>query len=501
MRKVEEMIDFATKIKTNRKYGKPSNNLQGALESDRGRIINSAAVRRLQQKTQVFPLERNAAVRSRLTHSLEVQQVGRFIVQQIESRLHNLPHQIEGDSRQWFRAIETLVEMACLMHDIGNPPFGHFGEKAISDWFEKHINTILPGEMRLEDPLLYFSASNDIKQFEGNAQAIRIITALLNLNLTYSQIVGIKKYTRPAYLDTQKIPDAKSYLMRKPGYYLSEKEQVAEIYSALDMPANTRHFTSYIMEAADDISYCFADIEDAVEKNILQVHDLLKLLPEAFESLGQDVNEATLDYYSNKISFQQMLDTAKSSYDREDVDKDHQFFISLRVQLQHILVNHAANRFIDNFDAVFAGEFNAPLLEDESPAHQIAQTFKKVAFEHVFSHSEVELQQLRGHRIVTGLLNYYAPILVLPKAVFLGLADKDFELAKQYPIEQRLINKLSRKQMRAYKTALESPIQEALRAPVLWEKYCRCRLLQDYISGMTDQYAYDEYKRLTVQDW
>ncbi|RDV28974.1 dGTPase [Alteromonas aestuariivivens] len=493
-------IDFSTKLTSQRKLGKPAAILQTALESDRGRIINSAAVRRLQQKTQVFPLERNAAVRSRLTHSLEVQQVGRFIVQQIEYRLSKLQRGIVGDCREWFRAIESLVEMACLMHDIGNPPFGHFGEKAISDWFAHNLQRILPNDLRLEAPLLYFSVSNDLRQFEGNAQAIRIVTSLLNLNLTYSQIAGLTKYTRPAYLDKKDIPEARSYLMRKPGYYLSEKTQVEEMYRALNMSSQSRHFLSYIMEAADDISYCFADIEDAVEKNILSVNELMTLLPEAFESLKQKVDDPTLEYFGRRIRFTDMLKTAYESYSRETVDKDHQFFISLRVQLQHILVNFAAKRFVDNFDAIFAGTFNAPLLEDHSPAHFVAEAFKKVALEQVFCHSEVELQELRGHRILSGLLDYYMPLLLLPKDAFGGLIERDYGFSRQHPVEQRLINKLPRKHVRAYRNAVENPIEEAVNAPRIWEKYCRCRLIQDFISGMTDQFAYDEYKSLTVQD-
>ena len=179
------------------------------FESDRGRIINSAAIRRLQQKTQVFPLERNAAVRSRLTHSLEVQQTGRYITKEI---LHTLKTQgggLEQYGLDGFEgAAETLVEMACLLHDVGNPPFGHFGEAAINDWFEDN----LPAE--LVDPLVAGVASDeqqadfnelnamirqDLCNFEGNAQAIRLVHTLLQLNLSYAQVACILKYTAPAW--------------------------------------------------------------------------------------------------------------------------------------------------------------------------------------------------------------------------------------------------------------------------------------------------------------
>ncbi len=134
-----DRFDFKIKINTAR----PANQLKTlrtSLESDRGRIINCSGVRRLQQKTQVFPLERNAAVRSRLTHSLEVQQNGRFIVQKLFSKLSDQELKDYGLT-DMERSFESLVEMACLMHDIGNPAFGHFGEAAINHWFSAYLDT------------------------------------------------------------------------------------------------------------------------------------------------------------------------------------------------------------------------------------------------------------------------------------------------------------------------------------------------------------------------
>lgn len=182
-------------ISDKRAYGKSYGNLAIAVESDRGRILNSAAVRRLQQKTQVFPLERNAAVRSRLTHSLEVQQNGRFIVQEIERLVSSASSEANKDL---FRAIESIVEMSCLMHDIGNPPFGHFGETAISSWFEEHIDDIFPELENSSTQPSYDELKKELTSFEGNAQAIRMVHSLQGLNLTYTQIAAVLKYTRLA---------------------------------------------------------------------------------------------------------------------------------------------------------------------------------------------------------------------------------------------------------------------------------------------------------------
>jgi dGTPase len=486
-------INFKLKITGQRPWGKLSR-IETGVESDRGRIINSAAIRRLQQKTQVFPLERNAAVRSRLTHSLEVQQVGRFITQQIVKKLRD-SGQNDFGFVELERPIESLVEMACLMHDIGNPPFGHFGEKAISDWFESHMQTVPVDDRSFGTKQLQQKLHLDLCNFEGNAQAIRLVSSLLKLNLTYTQAASILKYTRPAYLPKNQVAEDKSYLMKKPGYYLSEELYISGLCEALQMQPGCRHPLSYIMEAADDISYCYADIEDAVEKDILTVTHLCELLIVAYKELGGDPDK---DDFRNK-SFRKLLEQAKAKYDDETIDKANQFFINLRVSLNHILTNHAVERFIQNLPAVFNGTFNNALLEDDSPSHKLAESFKNVALAHVFSHKEVELQELRGYRVLQGLLDYYQPLLALSCEDFQGLVVKDKKISRNFARQSRLVNKLPGKHRRAYEEGLAEQNPSPGDYP-LWEYYYRCRLMQDFISGMTDQYALDEYQSLMVTD-
>jgi len=210
-------INFKTKLNVCRPYDKghqvtnDPKRIEYALESDRGRIINSASVRRLQQKTQVFPLERNAAVRSRLTHSMEVQQNGRYIIKTIFAKLGDDANNLGLTGLQ--PAVESLVEMACLMHDIGNPPFGHFGEVAISAWFEKQLPQFKVFESA-ENQALSIKMQQDLKQFEGNAQAIRLTYSLQQMNLTYAQSASILKYTRAAYDPQPESEAALSYVQK-----------------------------------------------------------------------------------------------------------------------------------------------------------------------------------------------------------------------------------------------------------------------------------------------
>lgn len=506
-------INFRQKIRSNRLHNSRNSDdtkiaQQGDFESDRGRIINSAAIRRLQQKTQVFPLERNAAVRSRLTHSMEVQQVGRYISQLVFQSLSKEKGKLEeygltGLDRQF----ESIVEMSCLMHDVGNPPFGHFGEDTMIKWFEKHCDTFLARftqqetnqnttKIQLSDELA--ALKRDICNFEGNAQAIRLVHSLLALNLTYSQLSGIMKYTRRG--DIPK-PD-KDYLQKKVGFYLSEAPFIKVLREVLNIQEGRRSPFAYIMEAADDISYGVADIEDAEEKGILSIADLPNILREEFLNTCQsdDFNLPT-----NKM-MEEIIYSAESMYKQNKIDS--MFFVGLRVGINKELPKYACKRFIDNIDAVFNGSFNNALIEDGSYHHAVVETLKTVARKYAFSTPEVEGQELQGYRIINGLLDIYAPLLKLDRASFQKVLDND-KKAPSY--EVRVFRKLSQKHIRAYRAAIEDKTLNDFKSHFkgseleaisddAWEFYFRCRLIQDYISGMTDQFAYDEYRALHVID-
>ncbi|WP_102504604.1 dGTPase [Salinivibrio kushneri] len=475
---------------------------QESFESDRGRILNSAAIRRLQQKTQVFPLERNAAVRSRLTHSLEVQQVGRYITQLIFKELSEeskQEYELTGLERQF----ESIVEMSCLMHDIGNPPFGHFGEQAINDWFSRNLLSLVMdknGEPTIDLPK---PIQQDLTNFEGNAQAIRLVHTLLELNLTYSQVSGVFKYTRRG---DQPSPKTKSnselhdydYLMKKVGYYLSEHRYIESLKTVLSMDSHCRSPFSYIMEAADDISYGIADIEDAVEKGIITVDQLKEVLNDEYQSLVKEYD------LQNSEEMKKIVDVASESASKSDNCANSHFFITLRVEINKRLPKHACKQFIDNIENVFHGSFNRALIEDHSDNHALVKALKNVAMNYAFCDPEVEKSELQGYRIITGLLEAYKPLLLLSKETFTNI--------KEAPLyERRLYKKLPNKHLRAYEIAMQRLEQEKNKPSDLtylpynfdddvWEFYFRVRLIQDYISGMTDQYAYDEYRNLHVLD-
>lgn len=479
-------MDFRNKIKADRVLQSRVGDLHSALESDRGRIINSAAVRRLQQKTQVFPLERNAAVRSRLTHSLEVQQTGRFIVQTIY-RLLSPAEQAKYGLTELERPFESLVEMACLLHDVGNPPFGHSGESAINAWFSKALPA-LSAQHQLQDNVLWQTLSTELAQFEGNAQAIRLVHSLQRMNLTYSQLACILKYTRLATAVKPAKEQALSYLQKKPGYYFAEQQLVQQLWQQLDTAPGCRHPLTYIMEAADDISYCLADLEDAVEKGLLNLPQLANELNAAFTAI-EPQGRLIGTHGGASESFAALIKAAIDSAADEPINKTSAFFIKLRVNMIHPLVRHAAAQFIDQLDAVYHGHLNRALLEDDSQYHAITATFKQVARRLVFNQAEVETLELQGFRIIAGLLDSYLPLLQLSAADFSDVLQNQ---AYHLPQQQRLAHRLPNKHLAAYQLALADIAghDSAL------ELYYRCRLLQDYISGMTDHFALDEYQTL-----
>lgn len=490
-------VDFQLKLSSRRPHGKAGAGAPGdelaalidQLESDRGRIINSAAVRRLQQKTQVFPLERNAAVRSRLTHSLEVQQTGRFIVRTLYKQLGAKAADYGLQDLQG--PLETLVEMACLSHDIGNPPFGHFGEFAIGEWCERNLDALFDAAVPAGrgDALLRERMCCDLKEFEGNAQAIRLLVRLQRLNLTYVQIAAMLKYVRPAYEARPTADSPGAYLRKKPGFYLSEENFLLELYEALGMAPGTRHPAVYIMEAADDIAYCLADIEDSVEKGILSVEQLAQLLVDKFAEYG-DVDGPML----GQRSFRQRVGYALDRALKEPINKAGEFFIWLRVNMVHPLVQHAATQFITHIEPVFHGTLDRALLEDASPANAIVQTFKDVAREQVFCHREVETLHLQGYRILQGLLEFYAPLLRVAPQDFIALTEGRYRRSPQL---QMLARRLPSQLLKAYSEALKNLPEPAQDRP-LWEFYHRCRMLLDFVSGMTDQHAQDEYHTLAA---
>jgi dGTPase len=464
------------------------------MESDRGRAINSAAVRRLQQKTQVFPLETNAAVRSRLTHSLEVQQVGRYISKTIIKEFSKNNKLIELGLAENIDGFVSAVEVACLLHDVGNPAFGHFGEEAINIWGVKILTGIFNERFSKEENCK--NILKDLSHFEGNAQAIRLLHNLQSLNLTYTQLACLIKYTRGAYEDKPEKTDTFAYRKKKPGFYFSEKKLFDNIKHELSINDGCRFPLTYIMEAADDISYCIADVDDAVDKGILTIDQLHSEITKTWNNFKGDEkinNEVIEGGYLLKIA-----NKAYKKHEEEEHNKAHAYILTLRTTLVNDLSKYAATRFIDNHEQIFNGELDESLLDGSDEFNLATETFRTIAINNIFNNTEIENLELKGYAVISGLLNIYTPLIEMSYDNFKALATTNS--LRSSPIETRLYHKLSSKHKGRYKDDVKgifantSPSNE----DEMMELYARTRLLIDYISGMTDQFALEEFQNLTA---
>lgn len=474
------MIDYKKKI-TNHRELYPIDDIDISCESDRGRILSAPALRRLQKKTQVFPLELNAAVRSRLTHSMEVSQTARFIAKTILKKLSNKYNLDELKD-----AFISISEMTSFLHDIGNPPFGHFAEVAINDWMKTTGVKIFEENVLVDEKNLEFKNMllKDLSSFDGNAQAIRVIAKLQRLNLSYSQIASVIKYTRGAYEDKPEKNEQFYYLRKKPGFYYSEKDLVKKVLDSLDIKTYCRFPITYIMEAADDISYLNADMEDAVDKGILSFDDIYKLIKQECEKKDDTyLLELVEQFY-------------KKAKEKEDEPYQFNLFLTLtRAKLTHALVEHVSNIYIQNHQEVFDGSFSSALLEYEKDSKytKAVEILQDISIKYIYNNKDIQTLELKGHKILSSLLNIYSSLLKLDFKQFEKLVND--ERIDCY-ISQRLIRRLSSKHIVAYKQAICNISKDDLQKYAIEEWYYRARLIIDYISGMTDDFAFDEYKTL-----
>jgi dGTPase len=373
--------------------------------------------------------------------------------------------------------------MTSLLHDIGNPPFGHFAEQTINKWFKNHTSVAFEQFSCTKESTkeLKEMLKLDLCNYDGNAQAIRMVTKLQRLNLSYTQILSVLKYTRGAY-EAKNQEGSLNYLMKKPGFYFSEKETISKIQEALHVKSGHRFPLTYIMEAADDISYLTADLEDAVKKGILSLDEVYNLIKQECEKEGESY----------------LLEVIEKRYQQAKKDEEpyqfNMFFTLVRAKLLTSLVYHVSEIYIQNHEAIFEGSFNSALLEYDknSKYYKAIKILQNISAKHIYQNKNVQTLELQGYVIINALLDIYKPLL--------ELTCKDFEaLLHDEKIEcfiaMRLIKRISSKQIVAYKNDIKNCNKEEESYPLL-EWYYRARLVIDYISGMTDDFALHEYHTL-----
>ena len=326
--------------------------LRSEFEKDYHRIIGSASFRRLQDKTQVFPLDKSDFVRTRLTHSLEVSSLGKSLGQTIGENI--LEHRKNsGFTPQMKEDISHILECAGLIHDIGNPPFGHFGEIAIREWFERNLPKLTFCQKNVSE-MFTAQMKQDFFHFEGNAQALRLVTRLHYLvdehgmNLTYALLNTIIKYPGSSLQIDENSGNIKD---RKMGYYFADEEIFHKVTKETGAGRN-RHPLTYMLEAADDLAYKTADIEDSFVKGFIRYADLERELKELEEKKR---NGTFRPAYRLRQLYERGIQ--KRVHDPESYAVKNWI-----VNAQGFLLNCATEGFMANYDAIMSGKFGQDLF-------------------------------------------------------------------------------------------------------------------------------------------
>lgn len=410
------------------------------FKRDYDRLIFSSAFRRLQNKTQVFPLPGSIFVHNRLTHSLEVASVGMSLGNDVAKQLIVLHPDLKNTL---FEEIGTIVSAACLAHDLGNPPFGHSGEKAMQTFFSEGEGQKIRG-MVTED------FWEDITHFEGNANAFRILTHRFKgrrpggFVMTYSMLAAIVKYPFASSLAGDH---------GKFGFFTSEAASYEKVAEELGIARKSRpgeplhyarHPLVYLVEAADDICYEIMDIEDSHKLKILTYQETEDLLLAFFDTETQ-----------GKI---------KERMVREQVTDENEKVVYLRASVIGKLENECVTTFVDHEAEILAGTFAGSLVDNiATRPHNAYKHCESVSYSKIYQSKPVLDIELSGYKIMETLMETFVGAAVNPKSFH----------------SQQLIRRVS-SQYDITNNSLEERIMAAI----------------DYISGMTDIYALDIYQKI-----
>ncbi len=427
-------------------------------QRDFDRLIFASSFRRLQNKTQVFPLPGSTFVHNRLTHSLEVASVGRSLGTIIGEHLAD--NDIDPDdteSRQFYQFdLSSVIAAACLAHDIGNPAFGHSGEKAISNYFVANAGIHIEG-ISLRS---YFEDREwkDLVNFEGNANALRVLThsyrnkPASGMGLTYSTLASILKYPCESSAMDKAFKHRKKY-----GFFQPERDTFLSIAQELNMhPENNsplcfkRHPYVYLTEAADDICYRIVDLEDAHRLGIISKDRTSGALLSILAEVDKDADRIHKTY--------------KTINDANDS------IAYLRAKTINALTNRSAEIYIQNKKSILAGTYQSTLMDDIESTAKSLRDVMTLSIKEIYNHHSVVEIEITGFHLMSHLLSLFVPAVLRQKKI-----GKDRMALHLIPF-----------QFKEYEI-VDSPYLKVLSAV-------------DFISGMTDTYATEFYRKTTGID-
>lgn len=438
-------------IFTNQRTGNHQQNVVSRTDFQRDfdRIIFSSAFRRLQNKTQVFPLPGSVFVHNRLTHSLEVASVGRSLGslagEFISEKYGNDLNETSKDFYQ--HQLNNVIASACLCHDIGNPAFGHSGEDAIASYFEKN-ETDLKSKFSEKEWA-------DLLNFEGNANAIRVLTNQQKgkdkggLQLTYTTLASIAKYPCESVAKKKKVINRKKF-----GFFQNEKETFLEIAKGTSMIMESeepvifkRHPFVWLVEAADDICYNIIDMEDAHRLGIVNSSDCETL----FADLIKSVNPNDIKRVEEKLGI---------------VTNKNERISYLRAKVINSLINKTISIYKENFDKIIDGTLDKGILDIFKTESSSLAEIERFSVEKIYNHKAVVEIENAGYNVMYELLNHLIPSVIKEKSDRKSYDEKALKLIpEQFIYEEGTV-------------------------------YQKVLGVLDFVSGMTDNFATDLYRKI-----
>jgi len=420
------------------------------IERDYDRILFATPTRRLADKTQVFPLEENDSVRTRLTHSHEVSNLARSIGVRLAFDNAEKVFGEDHEALKVTRTVPPLLAAVGLAHDLGNPPFGHQGEEAIQAWFKKNLT----GGNQYED----------FVEFDGNAQTFRLLTQLqvlndrFGFNLTCGTLAALLKY--PSIYGT-----GDKFGFKKYGVFASESGTVNAVWQETGLKAGLRHPLAYVMEACDDIAYSVIDAEDTVKKGYASFYDLMDHLenqagtdPVVREVIGKSC-EKNKEFKQQKLSSRQLNDISMQMF---------------RVKAIAVMIEAATDTFVDHIKSIMSGTV-VPGFEliKNSRCAALCKAAKGFDARYGFQHREVLKLELRGSNYISDMMDYL-------------WAAISAEGRDCHPFERFVFNDISENYRLVYERSAKGD-------------YEKRQLLCDTVSGMTEKFLIrkcDEYAAL-----
>lgn len=447
--------------------------VRSEFAKDYHRILSSPSFRRLQDKTQVFPLDRGDFVRTRLTHSLEVSSFAGSIGDTAFTGLMKTHPEITPQVRQ--DCIEIL-RCSGLIHDIGNPPFGHFGENTIRQWFGEHFGE-LSFKGRPVKELLTEQMIGDFLHFEGNAQALRVLTKLHvlidignGMNLTYALLNTIIKYPVSSLNINKKSENIKD---KKMGYFTAE-QQIFEDVTRSTGAAGCRYPLTFLLESADDIAYKTADIEDAAVKKLISYNQLLEEISSRkyLECCENEQDRTALNSAAENL--RHCLDSAQNRGLPLAEKKAVQRWV---VNLQSTLIYAVSDAFAENYDAIMTGTFTRELLA-ASPVRVLADALSDIAYRYAFQSPGVLKTELSACAMMNLLLDSIT-----------GAALR-FGTEEQRITDSNLMSLLPEEFLMVCRKSCEEKSDAE-------QSYFRLLLATDCVCSMTDGYARELFRTLS----